>query len=287
MMAGFVILSSGAANTMGHQISSLNFDDLNESIVSLQALVAEHGVVVLPLTPPDMTSDDLLAFANRLGSPVPVPNGFGFNSTGAESFITNISNIDAETDQVRADIATAEYLHNDGDFWQDNYIITVLYGDVIPPFGGQTQFIDLQLAHDLLRENERATFDAIENQNVTVDVNQIPDFQGSAFLDIFNAKHGVASHAMVEQHRVTNEPVLYYACQMASIEGLADDESSALLKSINDMLLSSQGISYEHEWEQGHMVIWDNTRVMHRAMGGHQFGRRKLWRVQTRPRWSE
>ena len=279
-------LSSGAGNTMGRQITDLDFAALNdESIASLGTLIARHGVVVVTTTPSDFSSDDLLAFATRFGSPVPVPNGFGFNSSNradTESFITNISNFDPVTNQVRSKMYTAEYLHNDGDFWQDNYILSFVYGDLIPPRGGNTQFIDLQLALDFLRQHHGESLDAIKNRRVAVDVNQIPDFEGSDFLDAFNAEHGVATHDMVHHHRVTKKACLYYACKTVSVEGLALDESARLLGAIDKILMSAQGIGYEHEWTQGQMLIWDNTRVMHRAMGGYQSNRRKLWRVQAR-----
>lgn len=36
---------------------------------------------------------------------------------------------------------------------------------------------------------------------------------------------------------------------------------------------------YEHAWEEGDIVFWDNMRVIHRGMGGYGNARRLLYRT--------
>merc|ERR1712060_961325 len=38
---------------------------------------------------------------------------------------------------------------------------------------------------------------------------------------------------------------------------------------------------YEHQWEEGDLLIWDNTQLMHRSMGGFGDQARLLYRAQA------
>ena len=277
-------------DALGLRLSGFDVRHVNGAVIELlKGLVSKHGAIVLEQSVAPLTSEDLLEFADKFGDPVLLPNGFGFNSTDKayplESYITNITNIDPETGEA-VSVNTAEYLHNDGDFWQNNYIYSFLYGEVIPERGGLTQFIDSQRAHDLLLTQHRTLYDEVKDRSVVVDVNDIPDFKESPFLEKFNAEHDVAKHPMIDTHRVTQKPVLFYGCKMVQVEGANKAESTQILDEIDTILRSATEIpgpmSYTHSWSQSDLVIWDNTRVMHRSMGGYGPNPRKLWRVQSR-----
>ena len=120
------------------------------------------------------------------------------------------------------------------------------------------------------------------NESVVIDVNDIPDFKGSPFLDDFNSKYDIAKHNMINQHIVTHKSILYYACRFAAIDGFSLEKSHQLLDEIDNILINTQILSYFHEWNQKDLIIWDNTRVMHRSMGGYYTQPRKLWRIQSR-----
>jgi len=284
------LFSFPPAQGLGLRLSGFDVRRVNGAVVELlNGLTARHGVIVLEQSANPLTSDDLLEFADKFGNPVLLPNGFGFNSTdkahAMESYITNITNIDPVTGEAKS-VKTAEYLHNDGDFWQNNYIYSFLYGEVIPERGGRTQFIDSQLAHDLLLNEHPALYAKVQNLSVAVDVNVIPDFKGSPFLDQFNAAHDVAKHRIIDTHRVTGEAVLFYGCKAVHIDGLSEEESAQILGEIDSILMSAASeaspMSYDHSWNENDLVLWDNTRVMHRSMGGYGPDPRKLWRVQSR-----
>jgi alpha-ketoglutarate-dependent taurine dioxygenase len=45
--------------------------------------------------------------------------------------------------------------------------------------------------------------------------------------------------------------------------------------------IENPAIQYMHEWEEGDLLIWDNTSVMHRGMGGYKDYPRLLFRTQA------
>ena len=169
----------------------------------------------------------------------------------------------------------------DGDFWENNYIYTLLHGDIIPTIGGNTHFVDSRLAcRHLFEHYKTEIFDVIKNKSVVIDVNDIPDFKDSQFLHWFNEKYNIAKHPIISKHRVTNESGLYYAHKNALIDGWTKQQSQNLLYRLDDILMNNEEISYMHSWTKNDLLIWDNTAVLHRAVGGYNDPRR-LYRVQA------
>ena len=61
---------------------------------------------------------------------------------------------------------------------------------------------------------------------------------------------------------------LYIAAHVHHIEGLVDGESSELIDRLFKHATQKRFVA-KVEWKQpGDLVIWDNTCVMHRAVGG-------------------
>ena len=68
---------------------------------------------------------------------------------------------------------------------------------------------------------------------------------------------------LVIPHPSTGEPILYISeMQTARIEGLAREDSDALLEQLFAALYAPSNV-YEHRWNQGDLVIWDNIALQH------------------------
>jgi taurine dioxygenase len=64
-------------------------------------------------------------------------------------------------------------------------------------------------------------------------------------------------------HPRTQKPLLFVSQQMtAHIEGMAPDESEALLEELFAHLYRPE-VVVDHEWRQGDLVVWDNLAVQH------------------------
>lgn len=64
-------------------------------------------------------------------------------------------------------------------------------------------------------------------------------------------------------HPRTGEPVLYVSQMMTThVEGLPPDESEALLEELFDVLYAPEN-TYEHDWREGDLVVWDNIATQH------------------------
>jgi taurine dioxygenase len=86
-----------------------------------------------------------------------------------------------------------------------------------------------------------------------------------------------AEHPVLMTHPITGARILYVtAMQTDSIVGLADDESEALLEQLWGELYAPGNV-YEHEWQVGDLLVWDNLALQHAR--GAVTGRRTLRRV--------
>ena len=88
-----------------------------------------------------------------------------------------------------------------------------------------------------------------------------------------------AVHPVVTPHPVTNEPILYVNEMMTDrILGFDDDESEELLTALIERTLAPANV-YEHWWNVGDFVIWDNLAIQHGRADQEEVPRRTLRRV--------
>lgn len=87
-----------------------------------------------------------------------------------------------------------------------------------------------------------------------------------------------AVHAAVRRQRITREPYVFVSEDLTDcIIGIAPEESEALLAELFAVLYA-EGETYEHKWEVGDLVVWDNETVQH-ARGDVGNAPRTLQRV--------
>jgi taurine dioxygenase len=64
------------------------------------------------------------------------------------------------------------------------------------------------------------------------------------------------------------------------IEGLADEEASALICALADHIAKPAFI-YRHQWRVGDLLLWDNCTVQHRAIQDYDLPQRRLMHRTT------
>lgn len=147
--------------------------------------------------------------------------------------------------------------------------------------GGHTAFADTRTAFDdldpslqshLLTQNYIAAHSLFHSRKLAS-----PDF----FAHLDPTAHPMGRHRLVQQHEPSGRTNLYIAAHVHHIEGLPAAESKDLFDKLYAHATQDKYV-VEVEWQDaGDLVIWDNTCVMHRAMGGEfaQKYRRDMRRV--------
>jgi len=236
-------------------------DDLTAHEDDLQALLREHRM--LCFRAPELRGEDQKRLLACFGPLVDE----SFDGSGW-SFVSNV-----EPGGVLGD---GPFLfHSDLEFTSEPLRVLSLYAVELPDAPTSTRFANGARAAAHLDAELLAAIDG----RTAIHVFPLLEGRGDARYRVRDLDDGAprAEHPVLLTHPVTGERVLYVtAMQTDSIVGLTDDESEALLERLWAELYAPDNV-YEHEWQIGDLLVWDNLVLQHAR--GAVTGRRTLRRV--------
>jgi taurine dioxygenase len=144
----------------------------------------------------------------------------------------------------------------------------VLYSEIIPSKGGDTQFADQYGAYNSLPVNLKQR---IENLSIKHDRTHTSDgklrqgFEEVASGDPRDTPGQL--HPIVYTHPETGKKALYLGRRAwAYIDGLSLQDSEALLDELWSYAIDDQHV-ITHQWRVGDVIAWDNRSILHRRDG--------------------
>jgi alpha-ketoglutarate-dependent 2,4-dichlorophenoxyacetate dioxygenase len=160
--------------------------------------------------------------------------------------------------------------HVDSSFNPRRAGFSLLLAHELPPqgYGGATAFADTRAAYEDLDEHLKQhllerDYVAGHSMHHSRKVAS-PEF----FADVNPEDYPFGRHRIVQRHERSGRMNLYIAAHVHHIEGLEPAESRALFEKLYSHAQQDKYV-VEVQWKQpGDLVIWDNTAVMHRAVGG-------------------
>ena len=154
--------------------------------------------------------------------------------------------------------------HTDSSYMPLSAKASVLSAHILPRTGGETEWADVRAAYDALDEETRASiadmtayhcyFHSQAKIGHKVDVGA-----GYGFFD-----GEPPLHRLVKIHPVTGRPALFIGRHVKRIVELEEDESERLVQKLMDLSCQPPR-TYQHSWQPGDLVVWDNRCVLHRA----------------------
>ena len=264
------------AGALGAEIEGVDVAALDDAtLAQLRAALVEHGVVVL--RDQKLSREAQLAFARRLGTPEihPIANGMAEHP--------EIIRVLKPAGQ-RAFFGTS--WHSDNSFFEQPTAFTVLYGETIPPVGGDTVFASMEKAYETLSEPMRRFLDplqAVHSAASAYDPRTTGDakYKGDAPITYtYSDKiYEEVVHPVVRTHAESGKRSLYVNPMFAQrIVGLESHESRALL----DMLFAHAvrpEFTVRVRWAPGSLTLWDNRSVQHYAIDDYEGFDRVMYRV--------
>ena len=234
-----------------------------------------HQVLAFPDQP--MSVDDLERFATSVGPYSPDPY---FQSIPGHPHVAQVKREADETSSIFAD-----NWHSDWSFLPSPPAATLLYGDVIPPIGGDTLFANQYAAWDAL---PAAMKTLLQDKQGVHSARRGYSRQGrygekdagrSMAIKFDDSALATQLQPVARRHPETGRTALYVSPGYTiGIAGLPEDQAQALLAE----LFAHQGqerFVYRHRWQQGTLLMWDNRCLVHAATGGYQGHRRLLHRI--------
>ncbi|PSK37360.1 hypothetical protein B9Z65_2102 [Elsinoe australis] len=250
-----------------------------EVYAEIRAVVDQYGVVVCRRT--NLNDEAHIAFSSYFGD---LDDVRPYQKAGrvhrlAYPELFDAGNIDPATGQA-APLSAAqvignkanEQFHVDSSFNARRAGHSLLLAHKLPPkgLGGATEFADSRTAYEDLDEEMKKRLEGkVAGHSLFHSRKKaVPEF----FADVDPAKKEISRHKLVQKHEWSGKTNLYIASYTHHIEDMELEESTEL---IEELLAHVSKPKYRLtvDWEQeGDMIIWDNTSVMHRATGGSYEG---------------
>jgi taurine dioxygenase len=218
--------------------------------------------VVLVFRAQKLSEDDQLRAASYFGKvamrqkPAPGMNHPGGDFDTPFMLVTNI----VEDNKPIGAFGDGEmWFHHDTSYYPEPHRATLLYAMQLPSSGGNTCFSNMYKAYENI---PRALRDRLQGRKVL----QVHDYKRRERLDLdtidlAHVRHH--EHPIFITHPATARKALYVSRLMtARIEGLSRQESDEVLAQLFD-ISEDPAIVYEHKWQLGDLVIWDNWCSIH------------------------
>jgi len=133
---------------------------------------------------------------------------------------------------------------------------------MIPPTGGNTEFVDTRAAYDALPASMKARLEGLVAEHSIW--HSRARYGGYQPTEEERKLRPGAHHYLVRRHPGSGRKALYIASHAFRIVGMPEAEGQALLQELIDFATQPQFI-FSHAWSVGDLVIWDNRSTMHRA----------------------
>jgi taurine dioxygenase len=171
------------------------------------------------------------------------------------------------------------YWHTDGSWRERTGQATMMYSEIVPPVGGETEFADMYAAYDSLPVALKKQVEgkrAIHN----LDFSRTRRHGEDPMTAEQKAKVPPIAHPIVRTHPETGRKAIFLGDHAQEIEGMDYEEGRALIEEVN-ALITPRASVYSHTWSPRECIVWDNRCTLHRATGFDEAHMKRVMRRCT------
>ena len=210
-----------------------------------------------------LEDEDLVRFSGYFGEPskLVVDNG---KSKELNPYIMLVSDIRENGKPIGTLPDGKMYFHSDAAFFNNPLKATTLYSVSLPSRGGNTIFSNIYKVYESLPSDVKKRLvsrEAINSMEYGVTIRDALKIK----YELPNRDNTISAvHPIVRTHPETNRPVVYANKMMTeTIIGLPEVESNTILDSIFNLIEETKEFQYEHVWDVGDLILWDNRCSQH------------------------
>lgn len=283
--APFTVVPSAAA--LGAEIRGIDLTRIDAATFKeLHKVWLDH--LLLVFRGQTLTAEDLVTLVKRFGVPVTSSNlhkrdlsertaNKVFNLPPEVTVVTNVR----ESGKPVGILGDGEVVwHADFSFKEKPTAARMLLAMEIPPAGGHTYFSNCYAAYDTLSADmkQRIAGKTVKQADI---IDTAMKLRPGASLDADIRTVPGPSHPIISTHPETGRNLLFLGRRHgAYVNGLPLEESEALLDALWAHATQSRFV-YEHHWQQGDVVVWDNRATLHRRDAFNSDSRRVLYAAQV------
>jgi taurine dioxygenase len=273
------IAPTGAA--LGAEVRGIDLKSIGErQFVALERAWQAHQVILL--RGQTLSDQDLIAFSRRFGDLDWAPvqeTGRRFVEGLPEIYI--VSNVTVNGQPIGSLGAGEAVWHTDMSYLDVPPMASMLYALEVPPTGGNTSFCSMYAIYDALPAEMQQRIAGLKIKHDGTYNSGGYLRQGVTATDDPRTSPG-AIHPLVCTHPDTGRRMLYLGRRRnAYLVGLELSESEALLDELWQWVARPE-FAWEHVWQVGDLVLWDNRCTMHRRDPFDDATRRIMHRTQIK-----
>ena len=231
-----------------------------EQIADIRAALLQWKVIFFRDQP--MDHEQHIAFARQFGAPTPGHAVFGHDDKHPE--IYSIAKHRA-TNRGQENMIVRPWSgwHADVTAAVNPPFASILRGDIVPPYGGDTLWTNLVAAYNALSPAMRGFVETLRGVHAfrpPPGVEKTEEYEERVRQNTL-----ITEHPLVSVHPETGQRVLYVSpSYVKSIAGLKPRESEALLELLWEHAVRPE-FTVRFKWEPGSVAFWDNRSVVHLA----------------------
>lgn len=276
---GLNVIPTGAA--LGAEITGLDIRDVDaESFEELRRVWVESEVLLF--RDQELTDSDLVRFSSFMGELEHAPiqeSGRRFVEGYPELYV--VSNVIENGVPIGSLGAGEAVWHTDMSYLPDPPIASLLYALEVPEAGGETAFCTMTDAYKALPDSVRTKVQGLRVKHDGT-YNSGGYLRAGVVADDDPRTASGTIHPLVCLHPESSKKALYLGRRRnAYLEGFSLEDSAALLDEIWEFATRDE-FTWQHEWRQGDVVLWDNRSTMHRRNSFDPDLRRILHRTQIK-----
>ena len=239
-----------------------------EQVDAFAATIDRFGVLVIPGQ--KLTDEEQVRFAEQFGRVEDTPTLVDQERRRlANMKINDISNLAADGEIFGGDDRRRMYnlgnmfWHSDSSFKATPAKYSMLHARVIPPAGGETEYVDTRVAWEHLPEPMKDLVQDLVAEHSLIFSRAQLGFE--AFTPAEQARCTPVPQRLVRRHHGSGRLALYLSAHIGRIRGWPTPEATVLIRELTEHA-TQRAFVYRHTWTLDDLVIWDNRCTMHRGL---------------------
>ena len=242
------------AGALGAELSGVDLSQTLSPKVREEVLEALHRHLVIFIRDQELTCAQHHAFAGNFGPQIEHPF-----TRGLDEWPEIIEIIRSPGEAYNWD----SKFHSDLMFLEEPPMGASLYAVEVPPYGGDTMFVNMYLAYETLSDGLKELLSGLRAINHS---GSPANYATPGAMTGKQAEAMEASHPVVRTHPATGRKSLFVSPGFTQrFEGMTDEESRPLIDYLCSHALRPE-FSCRFRWSPGAVAVWDNRVSLHRAV---------------------
>jgi alpha-ketoglutarate-dependent taurine dioxygenase len=249
--------------SFGAIVSDVRLNELTDSVFDeLYQAWLQYGLLIFPGQ--HLSDDEQMNFARRFGDLVK-----GLEAIEISNVLRDGRLRDAPDDDMMKVIRGNMHWHQDNTYMPVQAKGAVFSAKVVPKAQGDTAFADMRAAWDGLDDKTREQIRRLSAYHSLAhsqrELGEETKGSNSEYMGYGLDVEDTPLRPLLKIHPETGRETLAVGRHAYGIPGLSPDESASLLKNLIEFAVNDDHRTYQHRWQQGDVVVWDNRCLLHRA----------------------